>query len=240
MRLSIIYNVFIRDFRKQKKRITLTLVALGWGTLSIMLLLGFGEGLHRQLVINQKGLGDGIVILWGGQTSIPFKGMGKGRPIRFREDDIAYIRKMVPDIAQVGGEYDRWGAKITYGGTVLSERINGIPPNYQQMRNHIPQMGGRMIDDMDMQYKRRVAFLGDKVKERLFKDEDAIGKQFMINSMPFTVVGVAAPKLQNSSYSGPDEDKIAIPLTTFHAMFGDPYLDDMVYQPKDLNNSKGV
>ncbi len=160
MRISIIYNVFVRDFRKQKKRITLTLVALGWGTLSIMLLLGFGEGLHRQLVINQKGLGEGIVILWGGQTSIPFKGMGKGRPVRFMEDDIAYIKSKVPEINEVGGEYDRWGAKVTNGATVLSERINGIPPNYQQMRNHIPQMGGRMIDDMDMQIQapRRVSW----------------------------------------------------------------------------------
>ena len=76
MRLSIIYNVFVRDFRKQKKRITLTLVALGWGTLSIMLLLGFGEGLNRQLRINEKGLGEGIVLVWGGQSSIRFKGMG--------------------------------------------------------------------------------------------------------------------------------------------------------------------
>ncbi len=240
MRLSIIYNVFVRDFRKQKKRITLTLVALGWGTLSIMLLLGFGEGLNRQLRINEKGLGEGIVILWGGQTSIPFKGMGKGRPIRFTEDDIDYLKKKVPEIAEVGGEYDRWGVKVSYKNTVLSERINGLVPNYQKMRNHIPQMGGRMIDDMDIQYKRRVVFLGDKVKERLFKDEDAIGKQFLINSIPFTVVGVAQPKLQNSSYSGPDEDKISIPLTTFQAIFGDLYLDDMVYQPKVLNDSKAV
>ena len=130
--------------------------------------------------------------------------------------------------------------KVSYKNTVLSERINGLVPNYQKMRNHIPQMGGRMIDDMDIQYKRRVVFLGDKVKERLFKDEDAIGKQFLINSIPFTVVGVAQPKLQNSSYSGPDEDKISIPLTTFQAIFGDLYLDDMVYQPKVLNDSKAV
>jgi putative ABC transport system permease protein len=54
MQWSTVYNVFIRDFRKQKKRITLTIVALCWGTISIMLLLGFGEGLHHQLSINNK------------------------------------------------------------------------------------------------------------------------------------------------------------------------------------------
>ena len=60
MNLTTVYNIFVRDFRKQKKRITLTLVALGWGTISIMLLLGFGEGLHQQLSINRRGMGEAI------------------------------------------------------------------------------------------------------------------------------------------------------------------------------------
>ena len=63
MSIVTLYNVFIRDFRKQKKRITLTLIALGWGTVSIMLMLAFGEGLHRQLLMQKRGLGDGIGIL---------------------------------------------------------------------------------------------------------------------------------------------------------------------------------
>ena len=94
MRFSIIYNVFMRDLRKQKKRITLTFVALGWGTLSIMLLLGFGEGLSQQLTINQRGLGQGIVILWGGSTTKAYKGMGEGRSIRFTEKEVEYLRKI--------------------------------------------------------------------------------------------------------------------------------------------------
>ena len=115
MNISIIYNVFVRDFRKQKKRIMLTLVALGWGTISIMLLLAFGEGLQQQLMVNKKGLGEGIGILWGGQTSIPFKGLGKGRPVRFTSEDVDYIKSRMTDIGRIGGECHRWGAKIRYG-----------------------------------------------------------------------------------------------------------------------------
>ncbi len=237
---ATVYNVFIRDFRKQKKRITLTLVALGWGTISIMLLLGFGEGLHRQLSINRAGMGEGISIIWGGQTSIPFRGLGKGRRISLHKDDVQYLQKRIPEIQYIGGEYHRWGAEVTHGDTVLSEHVNGIPPNYEIMRNHIPQMGGRMIDELDMQNKRRVAFLGNEIKKRLFGDEDAVGKTIMINKMPFTVVGVMVPKMQMSSYSGMDEDKVSIPATTFEAIFGDPYLDNMVYQPYDVNRMKEV
>ncbi|MCK4301685.1 MAG: ABC transporter permease, partial [candidate division Zixibacteria bacterium] len=114
MKPAIIYNVFIRDFKKQRKRITLTLLALCWGTLSIMLLLGFGEGLQQQMTIVGKGMGDGIAIMWGGQTSIPYKGMGKGRPIRFYADDIEYLRKTMPELEMVGGEISMWGVRIKY------------------------------------------------------------------------------------------------------------------------------
>ncbi len=240
MRLSIIYNVFIRDFRKQKKRITLTVLALGWGTVSIMLLLGFGEGLHRQMTINSKGLGEGIAIMWGGQTSIPYKGMGKGRRIRLFAEDVGYLKERIPEIKEIGGQYDRWGVKLKYGDNLVSEHICGVPPNYEQMRNLIPERGGRMINDLDVKLRRRVAFLGNDLKERLFGDEDAVGKHVLMNSMPFTVVGVMKEKLQNSSYHGPDEDVFFIPPTTFVAIFGDPYLDNIVYQLHDLNDNEIV
>ena len=123
MKLAIIYNVFVRDFRKQKKRIALTLVALGWGTLSIMLLLGFGEGLHQQMTLQRKGMGDGIVVLWGGQTSIPYKGIGKGRRIWFTSEDVEYFKKSLPDVERVGGEYHRWGANVERGNKVINEHI---------------------------------------------------------------------------------------------------------------------
>jgi putative ABC transport system permease protein len=240
MKVSIVYNVFLRDFRKQKKRIFLTLMALAWGTISIMLLLGFGEGLHRQMALNQKGLGENLVILWTGATSKPYKGMGKGRRIWLREDDIGFLKSRVPGIRDIGGEYDRWGVKIEYRDKVVNELVTGITPNYEQMRNHIPKSGGRMINDLDMTLKRRVVFLGDDIKARLFDDEDAVGKQITLNTIPFTVVGVMISKMQMGNYHG-DDDRIAcIPLTTFEAIFSDPYLDNLVYQPVDPDKVKEV
>jgi putative ABC transport system permease protein len=127
------------------------------------------------------------------------------------------------------------------------------------MRNHIPAIGGRMINDLDMKYKRRVVFLGNKLAERLFSDkpqneelwfqespeakriqQEAIGKQILINGIPFTVVGVQIHKMQMNSYSGMDADKASIPGTTFEAIFGDPYLDNIIYMPNEVNQMKDV
>ena len=154
MQASAIYNVFIREFHGQKKRITLTVMALAWGTISIMMLLAFGEGLHRQLIINRKGLGDNIGIIWSGQTSIPYKWMGKGRRIPLYAEDPTYLAECIPEIKSIGGEYSRWGVKLRYGHNVVQEHATGVPPNYEQMRCHIPQQGGRMINETDMRERR--------------------------------------------------------------------------------------
>jgi putative ABC transport system permease protein len=238
MQWSTVYNVFIRDFRKQKKRITLTIIALTWGTISIMLLLGFGEGLRQQLTINSKGMGDQITVIWPGSTSIPYKGLGRGRALQFLPEDVDYLMTRVPEIEEIGAEYHRWGVTVKYKDKVVSEHVNGVTPNYEHLRNHIPEQGGRMINAADIQFKRRTAFLGDALKERLFGEEDPIGKTILVQSMPFTVVGVQIHKMQMNSYSGMDQDKLTIPATTFQAVFGDPYLDNIIYKPKDLTKMK--
>ncbi|RKX26752.1 MAG: ABC transporter permease [Candidatus Zixiibacteriota bacterium] len=240
MNIAVIYNVFVRDFRKQKKRIALTLIALTWGTISIMLLLGFGEGLQQQLVTNQRGMGESISVLWGGQTTIPFKGLGKGRHIALHKEDPAYLKERIPEIQYIGGEYQRWGVEVRYGDQVVTEHITGITPEFEQMRNHIADRGGRMINQLDIDLRRRVVFLGDELKRRLFGDENAVGEMILMRSVPFTVIGVQAPKMQMNSYSGSDEDKASIPATTFKAVFGDPWLDNIVYQPYDVNQMKIV
>jgi putative ABC transport system permease protein len=236
----ILYSIFIRDFRKQKKRMTLTILAIAWGTISIMLLLAFGEGLKKQMLRNQKGLGEGIVILWGGQTSIPFEGLGRGRRIRFREEDVAYLKRRMPELRHVAGEYSRWGANLRYSDKVFSEHLTGVYPCYEDIRTHYPETGGRFINDLDMQLKRRVVFLGDKLKTKLFGEEDAVGKQILINSIPFSVIGVMQKKHQMGMYSGPDDSKASIPATTFAAIFGDTYLNLMILQPYEMDNLKGI
>jgi putative ABC transport system permease protein len=236
----LIFRLFLRDLKTQRKRITLTIMAIAWGTISIVMLLSFGEGVKRSLTKAQHGMGQDIVVMWGGQTSIPYEGLGKGRSVRFMDEDLELLKKKVPGIEAVGGEYNRWGVSITYKKNTVSERVNGVYPCYEEMRAHYPERGGRFINDLDMQYKRRVVFLGNKLKERLFGKEEAVGKTIIINNTPFTVIGVMIEKMQMGMYNGPDWDKATIPATTFKTIWGHKYLDNIVYQPKDASQIEEV
>jgi putative ABC transport system permease protein len=226
-----------RDIRTEKLRTFLTVFGIIWGTVAISLMLAFGTGLHKQLVKNTAGLGDRICIVWPGLTSIPYEGLGKGRRLRIAEEDIAAIRSSVTGLKRISGEY-MTNMRLDYGTKTLSVDISGITAEFGEMRNLIPEPGGRFINPIDDDEQRRVIFIGDKLKENVFGTSDAIGKILLLNQSPFQVVGVLKKKGQDSSYSGRDNEKAFIPSSTFRALTGDKYVDNLVLQPADPNGSK--
>jgi len=166
-------------------RTFLTIFGITWGTISVVLLLGFGVGLGRQLSKNMHGLGEGIIILWPGRTSVAYQGLSKGRALRFREEDGFLVENEIPQIKYACPEYSRSGIKLKHEKNTYSSLIRGIYPVYGEIRNVIPQRGGRFIDNIDMEQKRRIVFLGFGLKEELFKDKRAVGKYISVSSIPF-------------------------------------------------------
>ena len=176
MKSFMFLTQFIRDMRSQKVRTFLTIFGITWGTISVVLLLAFGVGMERQMDKNMHGLGEGIMIIWPGRTSMAYEGLSKGRPLRFREEDAFLVEQEIPQVKYSSPEYTGWGVKLKYGKNAYSCVMKGIYPFYSDIRNVIPQRGGRFINDTDTAEKRRVIFIGFSIKEELFKDEEAIGK----------------------------------------------------------------
>jgi putative ABC transport system permease protein len=226
-----------RDLRSQKLRTFLTTFGIVWGTVAVSLLLSFGDGFHHQLMKNQAGLGNGIIIAWPSMTSIPFEGMGRGRPIQLDEDDIELVRKRSMEVDSISSEYQQ-SLQLRLGPKTLAVDSSGVHPSFGEMRNLIPQKGGRFINPIDMQLKRRVAFLGNELAETLFGAADPVGKEFRLHGSPFTVIGVLKRKVQESSYSGRDKDRISIPATTMRALTGQKYMNLFIVTPKDVQRNE--
>lgn len=224
---------FVRDMRSQKLRTFLTIFGIIWGTISVVLLLAFGVGVGRQMSENLHGLGEGIIILWPGRTSVAYEGLSRGRALHFREDDAFLIQREVRQIKLISPEYSRYGVEFKYGRNTYSTQVQGIYPGYEQMRNIIPERGGRFLNPVDIELRRRVVFIGSKLKEELFKEQPAIGKYVFVNGVPFQVIGVLIKKIQNSTYGNPDELIAFIPGTTFSSFFGHRYITNMVIQAHD-------
>jgi len=237
--LKDVFKQLIRDVRSEKLRTFLTVFGIVWGTVAISLMLAFGTGLHRQIIKSTAGLGDRIVIVWPGLTSIPFEGLGKGRRIRITEDDIVSVRSDVAGLKAISSEYST-NMKVDYGTKTMSVDVSGVSPEFGSMRNLIPQSGGRFINPIDMDKQRRVAFLGEKLTTDIFGQSQAVGKTVLINQSPFLVIGVLVKKDQDSSYSGPDAGKMWIPSTTYRALTGEKYVNNFVFQADAATNTKRI
>ncbi len=232
---------FLRDVRAQKLRLFLTVFGLVWGTAAVTLMLAFGEGLHRQVLVAQKGLGDAIVIAWPSRTSKPWQGLPRGRRIQLTDEDVTLLRTEIEGIKNISEEYSQDGARITYGKKALSVDISGSNVEFGAMRSMNPQEGGRYLNQLDLDERRRVVFLGDQLTIDLFGEGvDAVGEQVRIDGSPFTVIGVMVQKEQDSSYSGRDKDKAMIPSTTFRAIYGSKYIENLIFQAKDVQKIESV
>ena len=236
--LHVILSLFATSSRLQKKRAVLTVASIAWGTVAILLLLAFGEGLKRQMDKNRRSTGENIAVMWMGQTSKAWKGMPPGRPIRLRIDDLGLIRERMPELKSVFGEVVSWRTVLTYGRKTVNGRVIGTNVEYGEARKHYPVAGGRFLTPLDDQQRHRVVFLGDEMAKDIFGGEDPIGKMLLINNAPYTVVGVMQHKTQMGMYGGPDASHAVIPISTFRAQFGRDRLNNLVIetqQPEEMH-----
>jgi len=210
----------------------MTTFGIFWGTCAIVLLFAFGKGITEAQLKSQKGLGENIAIYWPGITSKEFRGLPKGRRIRFTEDDVALIKARSQTISRISPEYSRWRVTMKRGKNTFNQQMIGIWPEFGEMRNIIPDVGSRFINELDMAQNRRVIFIGDRLKTDLFGSDPAVGETILVEGVPFTVIGVMKKKEQDSSYSGRDNRKGFIPSTTFKVMYSSRRLNDFVVQCK--------
>lgn len=232
------FRQFFLDLRTQKLRTFLTTFGIMWGTVTLSLLLAFGDGMYNQMKRSFAGLGDRIVIAWPSLTSLPYEGIGKGRRINVTDEDIEFIRRESKLLESISPEYSS-NFKIDTGKKTFLVDISGVEPVFGVMRNLIPQRGGRFIDEIDLKERKKVIFLGNDLAKDIFGNDDPIGREIKVFSTPFTVIGVLAPKTQDSSYSGRDKDKAFIPSTTFQAITGAKYAQIFIYKSfkAKLNNA---
>lgn len=229
----ILIREFFADLGTQKLRSFLTIVAIAWGTLSVILLLAFGRGLGTSLMEGMLGAGNQVIIVYGGQTSMNYEGLGIGREIDFTEEDVNLLQHSVPGIAQSSPQYGRGGTQLKSENETTNTFMEGVNPEFEIMRTMYPAAGGRFINERDVDEHRRVLFLGNEIAERLFGEQDPIGEEIMLDDTPFTVIGVMQEKMQTSMNNGPDADRAIIPYTTFRNMYGDRTVNSILIRPSD-------
>jgi putative ABC transport system permease protein len=229
MLLEIIYEAWIA-LKRNRTRSALTMLGIVWGIATVTLLIAYGNSFRSILVNGFNAFGKGAVVCWPQQTSEQPGGQRAGKKVVFEKEDIDLIKETAPLVKHACLEtVHRPG--ITYGDRMSGTApVRGVCPEYGDMRNEVPAEG-RWLNSLDELERRRVMFLGGRLREQLFSGRPAVGETVLVAGVPFQVVGVMARKIQLSNYFSSDDESSWIPYSAAGDLWNTRYGSVIVFEP---------
>ncbi|MGA7931123.1 MAG: ABC transporter permease [Candidatus Sulfotelmatobacter sp.] len=214
---------------RDRMRSLLTMLGIVWGLASVVLLLAYGQGLGGSVLHAFLNMGNDVIVLWPGQTSMQAGGQRAGKKVNYEYEDVEAIRDEVPIVRAVSGEIDRdFGVKL--GTRVVTVPVRGVEMPYGQMRKLI-LADGRYFDDGDFSDHRRVVILGYEAAKKVFQGAPAVGQHVSLGGLDFEVIGTMRNKIQDSMYNGPDNNDGFIPFGLMRDLKNLKDPDEIIFEP---------
>src|SRR6201988_5571372 len=207
----------------------LTMSGISWGIVAVTLLLSYGSGFRSVLLYTFEVFGKGAVICWPGTTSEQAGGERAGKPVRFEREDAHWVKAQSPLVKRVTMETVKFRG-ISHDERLSDTAIRGVYPEYGEMRNEVPSEG-RWISADDIAERRRVVFLGARLKKKLLSGTPAVGEIVRIDGVRFTVIGTMDMKFSDSCYFNCDDVSAFIPYTAAADLWDARYASVMVMEP---------
>ena len=215
------WNEVLMTLRRNKLRSFLTMLGVAWGIFMLVVMLGMGNGLKNAVLGGFDGFATNSAFLWTMPTTKPWAGFQRGRHFNFDNEDTRLIREQVPGIEtlspqlQLGGW--RGGNNVNYGNKTAAFSIYGSEPDVIKVEA-VRVVEGRFLNALDLHDERKVCVIGEQVVDRLFEQEDPMGKYIRISGVYFKVVGRMRKKSSAQMGDNPDA-KIYVPFTTYQKAF---------------------
>ncbi len=214
------------SLRKNKTRTIMTAFGVFWGIFMLIIMLGSGNGLENGVTDGMGDFATNSAFIWTQSTTMPYKGLPRGRRFDLTNEDMKAIKENIPEVALLAPRLEGWGAdgnNVIRGTKSGAFTIHGDYPAINKIDPNVMSQG-RFINEIDIQEARKVAVIGNKVYEILFEPgEDPIGEYIRIKGVYFQVVGVFTPASQAISFGGDKEKTIFLPFTSLQKAynFGD-------------------
>jgi putative ABC transport system permease protein len=204
-------KISFRALWVNKMRSALTMLGIIIGVGAVIAMVAVGTGASRKIAEQISSIGSNLLIILPGATSSGGVRMGAGTQPTLSMGDAEAIFKECSAVADVGPVLGGV-AQVVFGHLNWSTGVTGTTPGMLEVRDW-SMASGRPFTDQDVKSATKVALLGQTVVDNLFGDQNPVGQTIRIKNVPFTVIGVLAPKGQ--SPQGQDQDDtIYIPVTT--------------------------
>ena len=211
MRYFVILKAAFRALRRNKLRTALTMLGIIIGVGAVIAMVGIGNGAKAQVQARIAALGQNVIMVFSGSVNRGGVFTGFGGAGTLTVEDALAMGKDVPGVTAVSPEV-RSGAQIMAGNNNWQNSIMGESVDYLIIRQW-DIADGVMFSDSDVRSAAKVCILGKTTADKLFPDDDPVGKTIRIKNVPMKVLGVL--KAKGASMMGSDQDDtVIVPYTT--------------------------
>ncbi|WP_292900954.1 ABC transporter permease [Nonlabens sp.] len=216
------WNEILEALNANKVRTLLTAFGVFWGIFILVALLALTNGLRTGVSVQFANRATNTMYIWGQSTSIPYKGMNKGRRIQFKLADVEALKQQLPALKYVSPRQQLGGYRgannVTRNEKTGAFQVNGDYPEFINQQ-YMDILKGRWLSYSDIQKEMKSAVIGIDVVKSLYDiGEEPIGTYITLQGVNFKVVGV----FDNPNTNGDSEEEantIFIPFTTFGKAF---------------------
>ena len=181
--------------KHNRRRSLLTMLGMAWGIATVVLLLAYGAGFERGLMVAFSTFGGNLIAVFPGRTSMQVGGTKAGIEVKLTMDDLEWIRAEVPFLKRVSPEVNKQSL-LAYGTRSANYTVRGAYASYQSIR-HVDVAEGSFFGEQEDFEHSRVAVLGYDVKKKLFSGQNAIGDTVRIDGISYQVIGVLKHMIQD-------------------------------------------
>jgi len=197
--------------KHNRRRSLLTMLGMAWGIATVVLLLAYGAGFERALMVAFQTFGGNLIAVFPGRTSEQVGGTKAGIEIKLTVQDLDYLRAEVPFLKRSSPEVNKQGV-VAYATRSASYQVRGCFSSYQHIR-HVDVGEGDFFTEQEDSGHNRVAVIGADVKKKLFSGQNAIGESIRIDGISFQVIGILKRMISNG-----DDNMNAMVYIPFSAM----------------------
>jgi putative ABC transport system permease protein len=212
MMLSEILKLAMESFSSNKIRFALTALGMVIGTASVILVVTIGLT-GKQFILNE------IQKIGTNSVELEYSGGGAGNAERTvandsltRDDEKAVLAEL-PGV-MYSSPVVEMHSRISFGsGIVKDTLVLGVSPQYLNIRNLIVPLG-RFFDDTDDSAHLKCAVVSQIfANERYGSADAAVGQNFEISGIPFTIIGVFRESVDTFGESEIADQTILIPYS---------------------------
>ncbi|VEP12516.1 ABC-type antimicrobial peptide transport system, permease component [Hyella patelloides LEGE 07179] len=200
-------DMAVKTLTANKFRSALTMLGIVIGNASVIAVVAIGQGAKQFTQQQLEAFGPNQLTIYASDGNNP--GLSN-EAAEIVLSDVTAITEQAVAVKEVAPQISS-NYRLSYQGRFLSADVMGTTPGILYVRN-LSMQQGNFFSNIDERQNTQVAVLGSAIADKLFNNQNPVGKTLQINGLSFQVIGLL--KTKGASLGVNPDETVYVPITT--------------------------